>query len=251
MKALIENAKSPQNRRSGSGTSPKASDRINPQWLKKTAVCVAVFLIALQATASPFAEMTLLEGADIALELNDHLSTKVNKVGDPFTAKVLADVFEGDQIVIPKDSVVTGSVSRVVRPGRFRGRALMNLLFDSIRIPGKGEFPVVASLVELKTENESKVKAEGTIEARGTKRRDVGKVAKPGAVGAGIGALVGGGKGAAISGGIGAAIGLATVFATRGRDIEIRRGSVLEIVLERSLVIEDYPITEHPEDIPQ
>ena len=77
----------------------------------------------------------------------------------------------------------------------------------------------------------------GTIEGDGSKGKDVATVAKPGASGAGIGALVAGGKGAAIGSGIGAAVGLATVFATRGKDLEVQRGSTMDIQLDRQLLI--------------
>jgi hypothetical protein len=86
-------------------------------------------------------------------------------------------------------------------------------------------------------EGNSGIGNEGTVEGVGSKGRDAGQVAKPGAVGAGIGVLIGGGSGAAVGGGVGAMVGLASVLATRGKDIELRRGAALEIVLDRPLVV--------------
>jgi hypothetical protein len=83
------------------------------------------------------------------------------------------------------------------------------------------------------------VKPESTIEGEGSKGKDAVQVAKPSLSGAGIGALAGGGKGAAIGSAAGAAIGLGTVFASRGKDVEIQKGSTLEIVLDRPLTIPD------------
>jgi len=182
-------------------------------------------------------DLTLPEGTRIFLRLNDYLSTKLNSEGDRFTAEVVAPVLLGDRVVIPKGSIVTGSITRVLRPGRFRGKAVMNVLFHSIRIPGRIEIPIVASLSNVDPEGNSGVKPENTIEGDGSKAKDIAKVATPGATGAGIGGLIGGGKGAAIGGGVGAAIGLATVFATRGRDIEVRRGTSMDIILERPIVV--------------
>lgn len=183
-------------------------------------------------------EITLNEGTHIALRLNDYLSTKLSNEGETFTAEVISPIYQGDRLVIPKGSSVSGSISRIVRPGRFRGKALMTVIFHSIRIPGRAEIPLVASLANVEPEGAIGLKSEGAaIEGEGSKGRDAARVAKPGLVGAGIGTLVNGSKGAAIGGGIGAVVGLATVFSTRGKDLEVRRGSTLDIVLDRPLVV--------------
>jgi len=190
---------------------------------------------SLVAGAQAAGEVSIAEGTRITLQLNEHLSTKLNSEGDSFTAVVTVPVFQGDRLVIPKGSIVSGSISRVVRPGRFKGKAVMNLLFQSIRIPGRGQFPIVASLVKVDPEGNAGVKSEGTVEGEGSVGSDVGRVMKPGLAGAGIGALAGGGRGSAIGAGVGAAVGLATVFATRGKDLEVRRGSAMDISLDRPL----------------
>ncbi len=182
-------------------------------------------------------EILLPEGTRIALQLNDHLSTKANSEGDPFTAIVIVPVYQGDHLVIPKGSTVTGSVSRVLRPGRIKGKAVMNLLFQTIRIPGRGELQIVASLARVDQDGNAGVKAEGTVTGDGSLGSDVGKVLKPGLAGAGIGGLAGGARGAAIGSGVGAVVGLATVFSTRGKDLEMRKGSTLDIALDRPLSI--------------
>jgi hypothetical protein len=182
-------------------------------------------------------EVTLPEGTRIALQLNDHLSTKQNSEGNNFTATLTAPVNQGDREVLRKGSIVTASVSRVVRPGRFRGKAMMTVMFHSIRIPGRRELPLAASLVSIDAEGNISVKSEGKIEGDGSKGRDSARAAQSGAGGAGIGALAGGGKGAAIGTGVGAVIGIATIFSTRGQDLEIPPGSILNIVLDRPLVV--------------
>lgn len=179
----------------------------------------------------------LPEKTRITLQLNRHLSTKSNSEGDSFTAVVTAPVFLGERMVIPKGSQVTGSISRIIRPGRFKGKAVMNVLFQSINIPGRGQLPIVASLARVNSEGVGGVRSEGTVEGEGSEGSDIGKVMMPGLVGAGIGTLAGGGKGAALGGGIGAAIGLATVLATRGKEIEVPRGSTLDITLDKPLTI--------------
>ncbi len=182
-------------------------------------------------------ESIIPEGTRITLQLNDPLSTKRNNEGDAFKAIVVKPVSLGDRIVIPKGSVVTGSISRIKRPGVIKGKSLMNLLFQSINIPGYGEHPIVAKLEGLNDENASGIYPEGTIKGESSNKQDIGRILAPGILGAGIGGLAGGGKGVAIGSGVGAVAGIATVFSTRGKDIELSRGTPLIISLERPLTI--------------
>jgi hypothetical protein len=182
-------------------------------------------------------EITIPEGARITLQLNDPLSTKRNNEGDAFKAIVVTPVSIGDRIAIPKGSVVAGSISRIKRPGVIKGKPLMNLLFQSVNIPGHGDHAIVAKLEEVNDEKNSGVYPEGTIKGEDSNSRDVGRIIAPGILGAGIGGLANGGKGAAIGSGIGAAVGIATVFSTRGKDLELSRGATLIISLERPLLI--------------
>jgi hypothetical protein len=193
--------------------------------------------LSMQPISLVAADTILPEMTRVTLQLNNHLSTKVNSEGDSFTAYVTTPVYLGNKMVIPKGSMVTGSVSRIIRPGRFKGKAVMNVLFQSIEIPGRGQLPIAATLARMDSEGKGGIRSEGTVEGEGSEGSDIGKIVIPGMVGAGVGTLAGGGKGAAIGTGIGAAIGLATVFATRGKEIEVPRGSTLDIVLDKPLVI--------------
>jgi len=208
--------------------------RISAKYL----ISMALLLVSATAVAQSGAEWILAEGTQITLQLNDYLSTKLNNEGDAFTATVMAAVYVKDRLVIPKGSAVSGSVSRVLRPGRFKGKAMMNLLFTSIHIPGTAEpQPIVATLVRLDPEGGARTQSEGTIQGSDSKGQDAARVGAPTAGGAAIGGIVGGGKGAAIGAGVGAAIGLASVLSGRGKDLEIRKGSLMEIVLDRPLSI--------------
>jgi hypothetical protein len=176
-------------------------------------------------------ELVIPEGTRITLQVNDYLSTKINNEGDEFTATVSEPVYLKERLVIPKGSMISGSISRLLRPGRFKSRAVMNLLFSTLRIQGSPEIAIVATLTRV---GDRATAAEGSVSPTESKAKDIGKVAAPTAAGAGIGAIVSGGKGAAIGAGIGAIAGL---FATRGDDLEIKRGCSMEIVLDRPLTV--------------
>jgi hypothetical protein len=199
-------------------------------------IVVFLLILLLPQVSKAAVDVVVPEGTRITLQLNNHLSTKSNNEGDPFTAVVMEPVNLGDRMVIPKGSVVTGSISRITRPGRVRGKAIMALLFQSINIPGRGQLPITASLIGLPEVNGS-VRAEGTVEGEGSGGSDAKRILTPGLIGIGIGILGGGARGAAIGGSAGVIVGTTTVFVTRGKDLEIRRGSTMDISLDRPLSI--------------
>lgn len=200
---------------------------------------VPVFLSALgPAGAQTGNELILPEGTTLNLQLNDTLSTKQNKEGDTFTAMVIAPVYLKDRLVIPKGCIVSGSVSHVMGPGRFKGKAQINLMFNTIRLPDSARpLPIVASLARIGSDANAGTDGEGTITPAGSKGKDAAKVGAPAATGAIIGLIIDRGHGAAIGAGIGAAVGVATIFAGHGADVEVKRGSSMDIVLDRPLTI--------------
>jgi hypothetical protein len=177
------------------------------------------------------------EGTQISLQLNTNLSTRANSEGDAFTAVVTKPVYVGDRIIIPKGGVVNGSIARLLRPSRFKGKAVMNLSFQSIDIPGRGQVALMATLISVDPKGIGDIHSEGGIEGRTSAGSDIGSVLVPGLIGAGIGTLAGNRRGAVIGAGIGAGVGLAALFSSNGKDIEIRRGSMLVIELNRPLPI--------------
>jgi hypothetical protein len=80
--------------------------------------------------------------------------------------------------------------------------------------------------------------SEGTIEAPGSKGKDVGTVVGGAIPGAGIGAIAAGAKGAAVGGLAGGALGLATVLFTRGPEVQLGVGDSIEMVLERNITVD-------------
>jgi len=61
-------------------------------------------------------------------------------------------------------------------------------------------------------------------------------------VGTAIGAISGGAKGAGIGAGVGLATGLATYLLARGPDVQLPRGSTMDLVLEHELSLDSSQI---------
>lgn len=179
------------------------------------------------------------EGTKILFTLNDSLSTKDNRQGDPFSGVVSRSVRVGEKTVIPEGSVVRGTVARVERAGRVKGRAELGLRFDELELPSGQVYDLSASLTQLDESEKEGVTEEGQVEGEGTKKRDAATIGGGGGIGAAIGAIAGGGgKGAATGAAVGAGAGAAVVLLTRGKDVELKRGSELAVQLNRPLTIE-------------
>jgi len=157
------------------------------------------------------------EGTEITLQLNKSLSTKDNREGDAFDAYVVEPVYSGERISIPRGSVISGSISRITRPGRFKGKAVIQLLFQSIEIPGRGEIPIHASLDHIDSGGNEDIYTENVLPGAGPAAKSA-----PGIAG---NSLAGTGRG------------IANVFWTRGRELEIHRGATMRISLKQELQI--------------
>jgi hypothetical protein len=208
----------------------------------RLALNLILLLLLLAPSISQAApEVTLPEGTRITLQLNKNLSTRTNREGDSFTAVVTTPVNLENRMIIPKGTVVNCSISRIVRPGKFQGKAQMNFRFQSIDIPGRRQLDIVATLVKVESQGKIGVHSEGSIETKGSVAKTAGKILAPAALGGGIGAIAGGGSAAGIGAGVGAMFGIAsTIFPTKAsgeKDLEIRRGTTLEIEINRPLVI--------------
>lgn len=180
---------------------------------------------------------TVPDGTRFLVRLEDELGTRKSKVNKKFKAHTLEPLQAADGTILPPGAEVRGHISRIESAG-LTGRARLWLTFDEIRTPA-GKMPLVAEVVGVPgdfsvRQGESK---EGEIEARTSKgRRDVEAAAAGAAIGAVAGATAKGGKGA----GIGAALGAATGFLISsgiGQELDLPKGTKLELELERSLYV--------------
>ena len=138
-------------------------------------------------------------------------------------------IAEGGRIVIREGSYVTGTITEVKRPGRVKGRGEIYLRFDTLMLRNgvQRDFRGTVSAVDGSQPNLTE--KEGKIEGDSSKSQDVSTIAGPSSTGAIIGAAADGGKGALIGGGAGAAAGMIGVLLTRGNEVQLLRGTSLEI----------------------
>src|SRR5215472_15312056 len=177
-----------------------------------------------QSNVDSAADYNVPSGTKIPLTLTQGITSKTAKEGDPVYAQTAFPVTQNNRIVIPAGTYVQGVVHRVVRPGRVKGRAELQMSFTSMIFPN-GYTVVIPATVEGVPGSQSV----------STKGKDAATIARTTAAGAGIGAIAGSGKGAGIGAASGGALGLATVLLTRGPEIQLDPGASVEMILEREL----------------
>lgn len=189
-----------------------------------------------QADPAPAAEITVPAGTKIPLTLKQGINSKSARPGDPVYAQTAFPVTQNNRIVIPAGTFVQGEVRRVVRPGRVKGRAQLQLSFTSMIFPNGYTVMLPGAVQNTPGSSSNTVKGkEGTIHGPGSKGKDAGTIAEGAGTGALIGALASGGKGAAIGAGAGGVLGLATVLLTRGPEVQLGTGDSVEMVLESNI----------------
>jgi hypothetical protein len=134
----------------------------------------------------------------------------------------MAPVIRNGDVLIPEGAIFEGVVELVDRPESRTDRGAKLILgFDAVEIDGR-TYPLNASVIGASEKMETGL---------GDEKAKMGVGAGIGAV---LGAVIGGKKGAlagVILGGSGA------ILATEGKDVELPRGTALNIMLDRELTL--------------
>jgi type IV secretion system protein VirB10 len=222
----------------------------------QTAATPSTTSAAPQLAATTPQTYTVPAGTKILLSLKSAINTKTAQQGDGVYLISSFPVVGNARIMIPVGVYVQGVVDRVVRPGRVKGRAQLDLHFTTMIFPNGQVVEVPGILNSLPGSGGPKVKGnEGTVEQAGNKGRDVGNVLKGAAIGGEAGAIGGGVsghpiKGAGYGGLAGAAAGTIYTLFTRGDDIVIPTGTAVEMVLQRPLVLQESQLASVDESRP-
>lgn len=209
-------------------------------------VCFAQEAPVLRTPDTPGPNSVAIDpGTKIPLTLLNTLSSKQTQEGDRVYLETLYPVILNGRIVVPQGSYVSGTVTEIKRPGRIKGKGELYLRFDSMTLPNgvTRDFRARIGGMEGGGNNELD-RDEGKIKGGGSKGDDaraIGQAAQMGTMVGGIAGAVGGRPLAGVVGGAGAgaAAGLLGVLLTRGPDVVLPKGSVVEMVLDRSIAYEE------------
>ncbi len=180
-------------------------------------------------------------GAHVLLRMVNSISTRTAQEGDYVYLRTATPISANGRIVVPADCYVQGVVARSKRSGRVKGRSELGIRLETLTMPG-GKVLKFSPRVQSVDDNESEQKVdreENMVRQGGNTMKNAGRIA----ILAGSGASIGGiadrsWKGAGIGAGAGSAVGLATVLLTRGREVELKQGSSLDVVFDRGLSLE-------------
>lgn len=169
-------------------------------------------------------QFIMRDGETVVAVLNNDLTTKQAKPGDPFTMTVREP---GEY----QDAVIEGTVSSVTQGGRLTGRSGITLNFDTMRLRNGQTYRFAGILTSVRTLNGDTVKVdnEGIAQGDNQTTQTVTRTGIGTAIGAIVGAIAGGGKGAAIGGIIGAAGGAGSVYIQGKDNLDLPRGTELTI----------------------
>jgi len=153
-------------------------------------------------------------GQEIDVRLEGELSSDNAQVEQRFEATTVADLYRGNDVLIPAGSKLRGVVSSVQKAGRVERKGSLTVSFDQVTVRGR-DYPIRGTVTQA-------------IETEGIKG-EVAKIGTGGAVGAIIGGILGGVKGAMIGVLIGAG---GTIAATEGKDVTLPPGTILRVRLD-------------------
>lgn len=163
----------------------------------------------------------------VRLRLEEKLSSKNAKVGDPFTSTVVTPVYARGVEVIPAGSTVTGSVTHVERAGRKSQAGSINVAFNSVELPNGAHHPINASLAASDSADN-----EGEVKGKSSKKRNAKFIGR----GMVIGGIFNGATGVVTGGAMGAARGLIK----KGEEAEVSPGTEFDIILNRGVTLSAY-----------
>ncbi len=178
-------------------------------------------------------------GTRLPLILHNAVTTRNAKPGDPVYLETLFPVVIDNRILIPAGSYVQGEIQEARRPGKVKGTGEIRLRLNSMILPNGYAVDFNAVPSNAGTGGNEATDKEGNIHGDTDKAGDVGTIVKTTGIGAGVGAIATqSAKGAGIGAGAGAAVGLAAVLLTRGPELELPRGTTVDVILDRTVYLD-------------
>lgn len=155
------------------------------------------------------------------------ITTRRNKVGETFTAKVAEPVMDAsDREVIPAGAMVTYRITALKEAENQNSEGVLAILPVSVAF-GDHSYPVTAEVSDLQYQ----------MKGRGVTPGDAGKVAAGAAIGAVVGQiLTKKTAGTVVGGAVGAAAGTAIAIKSADKDIVIPPGARIVLKLTEAFI---------------
>jgi len=190
------------------------------------------------------ATITVPAGTKLPLVLHNSITTRNAHPGDPVYLETLFPIVINNKILVPAGSYVQGEIISAKRPGKVKGVGEMQIRLNTMILPNGYTVKFNAVPNNAGTGGNESVDSEGKIKGDTDRASDAGTILKGTAIGAGVGGIAGrsaGGTG--IGGAAGAVVGLMFVLLTRGPELELPRGTTLDVVIDRAVYLDASFIT--------
>jgi len=177
----------------------------------------------------------------VLLKMVNSISTRTAQEGAQVYLRTASPISDGAGVIVPVGSYVQGTVLISRRSGKVSGRAQLAIRLDTLTLPGGKilKFSPHLSSVDDSGTTQKVINNEGLVEQGSTVGKDVERIAILAGTGAGIGGIADNSwTGAGIGAAAGSAVGLATTLFTRGKEVELRQGTSLDVVFDRPLEVE-------------
>jgi hypothetical protein len=163
-------------------------------------------------------------GSELAIEINQEISTKTTPPGSRFTGEIAEGWRDrGGRVLLPRGTHVEGKVVESHSGGHFAGESLLELRLTSLTLNGM-RYPLETHDV--------------VREKRGKGKRSAGFIGGGAGLGMILGAIAGGGRGAAIGGVAGAGAGTAGAGLTDNKPLDIPAESIVRFRLRDRLTLQ-------------
>ena len=171
------------------------------------------------------------------MRLEEDLDTKEIRRNQRFRVRTLEPLEAGSGIYLPSGAEIDGHISRV-EPAGTTGRARIWLTFDEIHTRF-GRLPIVAEVASVPGDHSirSAPLNEGVIEGRSSTQKDAAQAAAAGAAKGAVKGVKDKDKKEAAEGAALGALEAYLMEAGRGQELDLPKGSKLELELGRSLYL--------------
>ena len=189
------------------------------------------------------AQIILPAGTKLPLVMQNAITTRNAKPGDPVYFETVFPIVRDSKVIIPAGSYVYGEVVEAKRAGRVKGRAELYVRMNILVLPNAYTVNFNAVPTGAGTGGNESVTKEGGIKGDSDKGTDVGTLAGTTLGGAGLGSAIGAaagnvGAGLGMGLGLGAAAGIIAMLLSRGPEIDLPRGTTLDVELDRALYLD-------------
>ena len=125
--------------------------------------------------SAPEAPNTLDVGKKIYIRLEMIISTRTSHLNQPVTARVVRDIVNGQWVLIPIGSEVTGKIAKIIPPATPSDHARLMIKFTQLTIPRHPSVAITAHVTDVENARET-VLPDGTIQGILEKNAAAGRV---------------------------------------------------------------------------